>query len=261
MSKRWRRNWPMHRGEHGRLTAERSELLAALGTGKVWVCSKCPAVSPADAEYEVGNMEPCVYCEDGTARVVLGKGQDYLSALRGEGWTVAVHNDYRLNGESRTFWLFTKDGRAIKGEGRTDEEALSLCVAASGDLPGVTAALLRASRGAPAPTWGEQAIEEHRRAVAPIVQAPPAGSWQAPRCDKGHVARPGAPCPICRRASLEAALHDPETAEGAAAILADMPPPDPRATLHAGDPESGVDGSGVLVPHPANVLASKRGDK
>ena len=110
-------------GEHGRLTAERSELLAALGTGKVWVCSKCPAVSPADAEYEVGNMEPCVYCEDGTARVVLGKGQDYLSALRGEGWTVAVHNDYRLNGESRTFWLFTKDGRAIKGEGRTDEEA------------------------------------------------------------------------------------------------------------------------------------------
>ena len=95
----------------------------ALGTGKVWVCSKCPAVSPADAEYEVGNMEPCVYCEDGTARVVLGKGQDYLSALRGEGWTVAVHNDYRLNGESRTFWLFTKDGRAIKGEGRTDEEA------------------------------------------------------------------------------------------------------------------------------------------
>ncbi len=95
----------------------------------------------------------------------------------------------------------------------------------------------------------------------PVVQAPPAGSWRAPRCDKGHVARPGAPCPICRRASLEAALHDPETAEGAAAILADMPPPDPRATLHAGDPESGVDGSGVLVPHPANVLASKRGDK
>jgi hypothetical protein len=59
----------------------------------------------------------------------------------------------------------------------------------------------------------------------PIVQAPPAGSWQSPRCDKGHVARPGAPCPICRRASLEAALHDPETAAGAAAILADMPPP------------------------------------
>lgn len=41
--------------------------------------------------------------------------------------------------------------------------------------------------------------------------------------DKGHITRPGAPCPICRRASLEAALHDPETAEGAAAILEDMP--------------------------------------
>lgn len=38
---------------------------------------------------------------------------------------VAVHNDYRLNGELMTFWLFTTpDGRAVKGEGRTDAEAL-----------------------------------------------------------------------------------------------------------------------------------------
>lgn len=44
--------------------------------------------------------------------------------IRAAGWTVAVHNDYRLNGESHTFWLFTKGDRAIKGEGRTDAEAL-----------------------------------------------------------------------------------------------------------------------------------------
>lgn len=44
--------------------------------------------------------------------------------LRALGWTVAVHNDYRLNGLKFTFWLFTKDGRAVKGEGRTDAEAL-----------------------------------------------------------------------------------------------------------------------------------------
>lgn len=47
--------------------------------------------------------------------------------LRAQGWTVAVHNDYRLNGEPHTFWLFTKDGMAIKGEGRTDAEALNQC--------------------------------------------------------------------------------------------------------------------------------------
>lgn len=51
--------------------------------------------------------------------------------LRAAGWSVAVHNDYRLNGEPHTFWLFTHpDGRWIKGEGRTDAEALAACRAA-----------------------------------------------------------------------------------------------------------------------------------
>lgn len=45
--------------------------------------------------------------------------------LREAGWEVAVHNDYRLNGLSHTFWLFTKNGRAVKGEGRTDRDALN----------------------------------------------------------------------------------------------------------------------------------------
>jgi|ERR1051326_3192051 hypothetical protein len=49
---------------------------------------------------------------------------DFLGKLRAEGWSVAVHNDYRLNGESYTFWLLTKHDRFIKGEGRTDAEAL-----------------------------------------------------------------------------------------------------------------------------------------
>ena len=49
---------------------------------------------------------------------------DTLSAIRAAGWAVAVHNDYRLQGEPHTFWLFTKGDRAVKGEGRTDAEAL-----------------------------------------------------------------------------------------------------------------------------------------
>jgi hypothetical protein len=46
--------------------------------------------------------------------------------IREKGWMVAVHNDYRLNGELQTFWLFTKGSRVIMGEGRTDAEALNI---------------------------------------------------------------------------------------------------------------------------------------
>lgn len=49
---------------------------------------------------------------------------DVLSALRHDGWTVAVHNDYKLNAKPHTFWLLTKGERAVKGEGETDAQAL-----------------------------------------------------------------------------------------------------------------------------------------
>lgn len=53
-----------------------------------------------------------------------------LQELRDDGWMVAVHNDYRLNGKTMTFWLFTHtDGRWIKGEGATDSEALAQALA------------------------------------------------------------------------------------------------------------------------------------
>ena len=45
--------------------------------------------------------------------------------LRALGWSVAVHNDYRQNGLSYTFWLMVQGERALKGEGRTDGEALN----------------------------------------------------------------------------------------------------------------------------------------
>jgi hypothetical protein len=45
--------------------------------------------------------------------------------IRALGWSVAVHNDYRQNGKSFTFWLVTHpDGRWHKGEGQTDSAAL-----------------------------------------------------------------------------------------------------------------------------------------
>jgi hypothetical protein len=45
--------------------------------------------------------------------------------MRAAGWAVAVHNDYRQDGLQHTFWLLTKGGRAINGEGLTDADALN----------------------------------------------------------------------------------------------------------------------------------------
>lgn len=50
--------------------------------------------------------------------------------IRAAGWSVAVHNDYRIDGEPHAFWLFTRYGRlatapSVKGEGRTDAGALN----------------------------------------------------------------------------------------------------------------------------------------
>lgn len=56
---------------------------------------------------------------------------DNLALLRGAGWQVAVHNDYRQDGKLQTFWLLTHpDGRFVKGEGDTDEVALAECAKA-----------------------------------------------------------------------------------------------------------------------------------
>jgi hypothetical protein len=49
-----------------------------------------------------------------------------LNKFRKLGWHVAVHNDYKKDNEWYTFWLFTKGNECVKGEGRTDLEALLL---------------------------------------------------------------------------------------------------------------------------------------
>lgn len=51
--------------------------------------------------------------------------EEMLEALRGAGWTVAVHNDYRQGGHLMMFWLFTHpDGRWLKGEADSDRQAV-----------------------------------------------------------------------------------------------------------------------------------------
>jgi len=54
--------------------------------------------------------------------------EDYLELLRSNGWSVAVHNDYSLDGDRWTFWLFTHfTGRFVKSEAKTDIAAVSDC--------------------------------------------------------------------------------------------------------------------------------------
>jgi len=46
--------------------------------------------------------------------------------LRAKGWTVAVHNDYRMGGVSHTFWLLTHGEICVRGEGLSDSIALDM---------------------------------------------------------------------------------------------------------------------------------------
>ena len=47
--------------------------------------------------------------------------EELLDTMRDEGWSVAVHNDYHVNGCFGTFWLFThRSGKWVKGEGAQD---------------------------------------------------------------------------------------------------------------------------------------------
>ena len=61
--------------------------------------------------------------------VELSQNKSSPDDLRYQGFKVAVHNDYVLNGEEYTFWLMTKKYNnvtlAFRGEGKTDEEALN----------------------------------------------------------------------------------------------------------------------------------------
>ena len=66
-----------------------------------------------------------------------------IETLRAAGWSVAIHNDYRLKGGTYTFWLLTHpSGRWIKGEGGSDEQALGQCIrqAAAADMTGTVEA-------------------------------------------------------------------------------------------------------------------------
>lgn len=103
------------------------ELLKAIRDLKAQRAS-CP---DCGADYLVTGIEtgcPCkLKAENGRLRGIV----EPLDQLRADGWSVAVHNDYRQDGQAYTFWLFTRNGRAVKGEGKTDADALRIAAAAA----------------------------------------------------------------------------------------------------------------------------------
>ncbi len=92
---------------------------AALLPAKVEACADPAACDAQGCRNPLGRCEEAVPAID----VELPPTVDDLRAM---GLSVAVHNDYRLNGQPHTFWLFTDaSGMSYKGEGKTDAEALA----------------------------------------------------------------------------------------------------------------------------------------
>ena len=97
-----------------------------------------------------------------------------LKAIRMAGYTVAVHNDYKLDHQPHTFWLFThSNGTWIKGEGKTDAQALQIARASipekiwssneiklSARIVQLEMALHRIEREAPQSFGGSSEIEQ-----------------------------------------------------------------------------------------------------
>ena len=67
---------------------------------RYWHCD-CGINEPAQAEYELGDSEPCVHCEDGVARVVTlreGAAWEHAKAM---GWRVSFSVNGRLEVDGR----------------------------------------------------------------------------------------------------------------------------------------------------------------
>jgi len=110
----------------GHLQAELSRLTAPV-TGDRAELVKRLREQKQDGVFALGLKAADMLEADARREVALAEA---LAALRADGWSVAVHNDYRLNGEPHTFWLFTHpNGTWLKGEGRTDEEAVTAILA------------------------------------------------------------------------------------------------------------------------------------
>ena len=107
---------------------------AVLNEAAVEMDKVFPAFNYGKTYVKLGKKYKCVTIGDYVRSMksqapsgAVGQSIDLLlSTIRTKGWAVAIHNDYRLHDESHTFWLFTKDDRFVKGEGKSDIDALRI---------------------------------------------------------------------------------------------------------------------------------------
>ena len=118
-------HWRANAADEKRKKQHVSELLSAAIAERDQ--ARSDAARAAGELIEAVGRSNAVTIELAAAREENGRLREALADdIRAAGWVVAVHNDYTLNGEPFTFWLFTKDGRAVRGEGRTDADALAV---------------------------------------------------------------------------------------------------------------------------------------
>jgi len=93
-------------------------------------CGRCEEVEQATDTALIGAEKGVSVIIDNTIEKAVTEaleaaGQYIPGDLRALGWSVAIHNDYRQDGKFHTFWLLTKGGQCVKGEGESDAEALN----------------------------------------------------------------------------------------------------------------------------------------
>jgi len=93
-------------------------------------CGRCEEVEQATDTALIGAEKGVSVIIDNTIEKAVTEaleaaGQYIPGDLRALGWSVATHNDYRQDGKFHTFWLLTKSGQCVKGEGESDAEALN----------------------------------------------------------------------------------------------------------------------------------------
>lgn len=109
----------------------------------------------ADAEsvlHEVSELKSghTTAAADSSAELKTEPDSAVLARLRDAGWMVVCHNDYWLKGERYTFWSFARGREYLKGEGRSDREALEECEANLPDQPESPELMQPAAPAAPA---------------------------------------------------------------------------------------------------------------
>lgn len=115
----------------------------------------------------------------------IGEGVASPDDFRRIGYSVAVHNDYRLDGEAHTFWLLTHpEGHWLKGEGRTDAEALD-AIRSSLNLVRVPLASPSPDKGGDVSTGAPEGYVLVPREPTPEMLG--AGGVEMFKCDMGAV--------------------------------------------------------------------------